>query len=411
VSSDRDLAFPESPWIISVDDHVTEPPDLWTSRLPTWYADRAPRVVRDRATFHMKAGIFSFDRGDPDGRWCDFWTYEKVMAPLPLISHAVGFEHVDNLPVTYDDVVPGCWQQRPRLEDMTRNHVEASLCFPNVLPRFCGQTFMEEDDKELGLLCVQAYNDWMIDEWCAGDGFGRLIPNTLVPLWDPRLAAVEVRRCADKGSHAIAFCENPSVLGLPSVYDSRRWWDPLFQACEDTATVVNMHIGTSSQMPSTAPDAPYVLTSILMFQNSMSSMLDFIVSGTFDRFPGLRIAYSEGQIGWLPYAIARADRVWADPHDGGHDELPPNPPSTYVPGHVYGCIFDDDTALHCRQLIGIDQIMFEVDYPHSATSFPNTRERAQLMCKAAGLTDEETYKLLRGNAIRAYGLDRFGIRD
>jgi hypothetical protein len=162
-------------------------------------------------------------------------------------------------------------------------------------------------------------------------------------------------------------------------------------------------------MPSTSPDAPYEITSILMFQNSMSSMLDFILSGVFERFPRLVVAYSEGQIGWLPYAIRRADKVWADPHDGAGGDRLPRPPSTYVPGHVYGCIFDDDTALACRDLIGIDQITFEVDYPHSATSFPETERLATKMCDEAGLDDDERYKVMRGNAIRAYGLGRFGI--
>ena len=398
------------PWIVSVDDHVTEPPDLWSARLPKRFADRAPRVERDRARFHWRGGVFSFDRGDPDGQWCDLWAFEGVEVPLPLISHAVGFDSVDNLPVTYDEVAPGCWQKGPRLADMTTNHVEASLCFPNVLPRFCGQTFYECDDKELGLLCLQAYNDWMIDDWCAGEGRGRLIPLTLVPLWDPDLAATEVRRCAAKGSHAVAFCENPYELGLPSVHDPRRWWDPFFRACEESETVVNMHIGSSSQMPTTSPDAPYEITSILMFQNSMSSMLDFVLAGVFERFPRLVIAYSEGQIGWLPYAIRRADKVWLAPHEHrrGEERLP-RAPSSYIPGHVYGCIFDDDTALHCRHLIGMDQITFEVDYPHSATTFPHTIDRAQEMCDEAGLDEDERYKLLRGNAIRAYGLHRFGI--
>ena len=122
----------------------------------------------------------------------------------------MGFDSLDVTPVTFDQIRPGCWKQKERLEDMDANHVEASVNFPNVLPRFCGQAFLERQDKELALLCVKAYNDWMIDEWCAGDGKGRLIPMTIVPLWDPLLAAEEIRRCADKGSHAIAFTENPT---------------------------------------------------------------------------------------------------------------------------------------------------------------------------------------------------------
>src|SRR5690606_19512772 len=142
------------------------------------------------------------------------------------------------------------------------------------LPRFCGQAFYERDDKELALLCIKIYNDWMIDEWCAGDGKGKLIPLTIVPMWDPQLAVEEDLRCADIGSHAVTFSENPYPLGLPSVHTGH--WDPFFAACEQTDTVVNMHIGSSSRMPSTSPDAPFIVSSTLTFQNAMGSLIDYI---------------------------------------------------------------------------------------------------------------------------------------
>src|SRR5690606_37922420 len=103
-------------------------------------------------------------------------------------------------------------------------------------------------------------------------------------------AAQEVRRCAERGAHAVSFCENPYQLGLPTVHDERRWWDPFFRACEEVDTTICMHIGSSSKMPTTAPDAPYQITSVVMFQNSMGSVLDFVLSGAFERFPKLRVA-------------------------------------------------------------------------------------------------------------------------
>jgi predicted TIM-barrel fold metal-dependent hydrolase len=404
------------PWIISVDDHVTEPPDLWTSRLPSRYVSRGPRVERDRVKVHPDARLMQFEIGASDGVIADYWLFEGAPIKTGLltpITHAIGFEKkMSNTPMTYDQIHPGCWRQNARLADMTRNHVQASLCFPNIVPRFCAQTFLEAMDKELGLLCVQAYNDWMIDEWCRGDGAGRLIPLALLPLWDPVLAAQEVERCAAKGCHAVSFCENPHDLGLPSVYDPRGWWDPFFRACDETKTNISMHIGSSEVIPTTASDAPYMMTSILMFKDSMTSMLDFILAGVFERFPHLTVAYSEGQIGWLPYAIRRADKVWAGKDkEGGSYRRTPNPPSSYIAGHVYGCIFDDDTALRCRDLIGMDQIMMEVDYPHSACAFPNVTEVALDLCRQGGLNESERYKLFRGNAINAYGLGRFGIES
>jgi predicted TIM-barrel fold metal-dependent hydrolase len=404
---------PAIPQIISVDDHVVEPPDLWTNRLPARYREVGPRVVRDRAKFSFSGGVFSYEKGTPDGEWCDWWIYDQLVYPFPKLSAAVGFDDLDVTPTTYDDIRPGCWIQSERLADMTANHVEASICFPNTLPRFCGQTFYEQGvkreggDPELARLCVQAYNDWMIDEWCAGEGAGRLIPLTMIPLWDAELAADEVRRCAARGSHAVAFSENPHPLGLPSIHSGH--WDPFFTACQETETVVCMHIGSSSRMPATSPDAPFIVSSTLTFQNAMGSMLDFIFSGTLERFPTLTIAYSEGQVGWMPYVLERADKLWAERGDNSFGTSLPHPPTSYVPGRIYGCIFDDETGLKNRDVVGIDQICFETDYPHADSTYPHSEKVAADICAQAGLDETETYKLVRGNAIRAFGLERFGI--
>ena len=401
------------PWIISVDDHVTEPPDLWTSRLPHKFRDRGPQVRRDKILVPADARQGGTVFGHPDGRLGDFWIYDGKPAGgmLTPIVHAVGFDEqkIVHMPMTYEEIHPGSWLQRPRLADMTSNHVEASLCFCNVVSGFSGQLYLREPDKELGLACIEAYNDWMIDEWCAGAGHGRLIPLALLPLWDPVLAAREVRRCAAKGGVAVSFLENPHDLGLPSVYSGA--WDPFFEACDETRTNISMHIGSSPKIPTTAPDAPYMMTSIIMFIDSMTSALDFVLAGVFERYPNLKIAYSEGQIGWLPYAIRRADKVWrAKDKEGAGYKRTSHPPSSYIKGHVYGCIFDDDTALICRDLIGMSQIMMEVDYPHSACSFPNVVEVATGLADTAGLNAEERHMFFRGNAIEAYGLERLGIR-
>ena len=402
------------PKIISVDDHVVEPPTLWTDRIPKKYHDRCPRIERDKGIFNFEGGVFSYEKGAEDGKWGDWWLYDDLVYPFPKLSAAVGFEDLRLEPVTFDDIRPGCWIQKDRLADMESNHVDVSICFPNVLPRFCGQAFLEREDKDLALLCVKAYNDWMIDEWCAGDGVGKLIPLTIIPLWDPKLAAEEIHRCADKGSYAVTFSENPYHLGLPSVHDPGRFWDPFFQACQDTETIINMHIGSSSKMPSTSPDAPFAVSSTITFSNAMGSMCDFILSGVFERFTTLKVAYSEGQVGWMPYVIERMDKIWEERthDDGGTFGLSlANLPSSYIPGRIYGCIFDDEIGLKNRDIIGMDQITFEVDFPHADSTFPETKAVATRIVEKAGLNDDEIYKLMRGNAIQAYGLERFGITE
>jgi predicted TIM-barrel fold metal-dependent hydrolase len=282
--------------------------------------------------------------------------------------------------------------------------VEASICYPNTFPRFAGQGFAERADKKLALAALQVYNDWMIDEWCGGAGRGRLVPLTLVPLWDPELAAAEVRRCASKGGYAIAFTESPAKLGFPSLFTGA--WDPLWEACTESDTVVTMHIGSSSSMPTTSDDAPLAVSMSLNAQNAQGSVCDWVFSRTLERFPAIKLAYAESQIGWMPFLLERMDGVWHE-NVGGIDL--PEPPSTYVRGRVFGCIFDDAHGLKSRDEIGADQILFESDYPHANGTWPHTRAVAERLCAQAGMNAEESAKLVRGNAISCYGLERFGI--
>ena len=401
----------ELPLIISVDDHVVEPPGLWQERLPARFRDRGPRIER-RKLKRGAGGVGGGNMGfveDADGQWCDVWLYDDLEYPFMTLMAAVGFEELGFDVTTFDEIRPGCWKQPERLEDMDASHVEAAVCFPNVLPRFCGQTFYERKDKELALLCVKAYNDWIIEDWCAGAGRGRLIPLTIVPLWDPALAADEIRRCAGKGSFAITFPENPNPLGLPSLHDPSRHWDPVFAACAETASTLCMHIGSSSRMPTTSADAPFIISSTLTFQNAMGSLLDYIFSGTLERFPDLVVAYSEGQVGWMPYVLERADKLWEERSDNSFGSFLRRAPSSFVHHRVYGCVFDDPVGLRNRDAIGIDQICFETDYPHADSTFPHSKKVLTDICAQAGLDEEEIYKFTRGNAIRAFGMERFGI--
>ena len=277
--------------------------------------------------------------------------------------------------ITYDEMRKGCWDPKARIEDMDANQTEASLRFPSF-PRFCGQTFMEAEDKELSDLCVKAYNDWMVEEWC-GDSDGRLIPLIIIQLWDAELAAAEVRRNADRGVHAVCFSEIPPYLGLPSIHTD--YWEPFFRACDETGTVISMHIGSSSKMPSTSADAPAAVGSTLTFGNAMS--VDdrlAVLRLARARCPTSKLAYSEGQIGWIPYILERADKVWEDNRAwGGVADKVPEPPSTYYYRQIYGCFFDDEHGLDSLEKVGIDNISFETDYPHSDSTWPHTLETAK----------------------------------
>jgi predicted TIM-barrel fold metal-dependent hydrolase len=242
----------------------------------------------------------------------------------------------------------------------------------------------------------------MVEEWC-GDSDGVLIPLIIVPLWDAELAAAEICRNAERGVHAVCFSEVPVHLGLPSIHSG--YWDPFFRACEETTTTINMHIGSSSRMPATSADAPDGVAATLSFNNSMVSLSDWLFSDNLVRFPDLRLAFSEGQIGWLPYLLERADTVWKEHRAWISTKgLTPEPPSFYYRRNVFGCFFSDYHGVESRDKIGIDTITFETDYPHTDSTWPNTRQVAEEHLR--GLSDEEKYKILRGNAIRMLSLDR-----
>lgn len=396
------------PWIISVDDHILEPRDLWQKELPAKWRDRGPRTSREKAKLSFRGGKMSLERGAEDGQWCDIWLYDDLVLPTGLLHAAGGLppEQQDNVPAIYEDFRPGTYDQAARLADMDLNHVQAAINYPNTFPRFCGQGFLEREDKELALACVKIYNDWIIDDWGGGPGKGRLIPLTLVPLWDAELAAAEVRRCAAKGSYTIAFSENPAKLGLPSLYTG--FWDPLLDACTETNTTISMHIGSSSSMPTTCDDAPLAVSMSLNSHNAQGSVCDWVYSRRLELFPEIKLAYAESQVGWMPFQWERMDSVWHE--DVGGVRLP-EPPSSYVKGRVFGCIFDDLHGLRSRDEVGMDQIIFECDYPHPNGSFPHSRKVAHRLVTAAGMNAEECYKLLRGNAIAVYGLDRYGITE
>ncbi|MFC1409238.1 amidohydrolase family protein [Streptacidiphilus sp. N1-12] len=398
------------PWIISVDDHTVEPPNVWQDRLPAKYSATGPRIVRaPLAEMTFVGGRFAPRMGAPgsEGTIADWWVYEDLHRPLTRLDTAVGYprEEVRLEAITYQQMRPGSFSIPERLEDMDLNHVQSALCFP-TFPRFCGQTFTEAKDRELGLLCVRAYNDWMVDEWCGPVARGRMIPLAIVPLWDAELAAAEVRRNAARGVRAVCFSEIPPHLGLPSIHTDS--WDPFLRACEETGTVIAMHIGSSSRMPSTSADAPPAVGSTITFANCCFSMVDWLMSGKFDRFPGLKIMYAEGQIGWIPYILARADVVWEENAAwGGVADKVFTRPSEVFAEHIYGCFFDDPHGVRNLDAIGGANVLYETDYPHSDSTWPKSREVAE--SQMGHLEPEVVEQLVRGNAIQLLDLTPEGL--
>ena len=248
-------------WLISVDDHILEPPNLWLDRVATKDRDRAP---------HMET---------IDGM--DYWLYDGKRFPSSGLSAVAGKskEEFSPEPLAYSDMRPGCYDSSARLEDMDRAGILASLCFP-TLTRFCGQLFMEASDREFGFELLKHYNDWIVEDWC-GAAPGRYIPLMLIPMWDPPMAAKEMERMAAKGVTAFAFSENPAPIGLPTIHDQGRYWDPVMSTANELGMVASMHVGSSSQVPQIAPDSPFMANLTWGAIRTSGAMLSWLFSGMF----------------------------------------------------------------------------------------------------------------------------------
>ncbi len=367
--------------VISVDDHLIEPRDLFERRMPAALAERAPTVITD-------------DNGD------ERWVYEdRSYSQMGL--NAVAGRAKDEWsmePARFDDMRRGCWDVEARITDMDIDGVWASLCFPSLIAGFAGTMFSKSHDPELGLACVKAWNDWHHEEW-AGPYPERLIPLQLTWLGDPRLAAAEIYRNAERGFKAVSFPENPVDLGLPSVHLDH--WDRFFAACEETETVVCLHNGSSSWTSIRCPRPPLELMTTLFSVNALAAAADWLWGGIPTRFPAMNIAFSEGGVGWVPMLIDRIDYVmthsatgtsaWRDPHLSPTDALRRN---------FWFCTIDISSSMALRHHIGIDHIMIESDYPHADSTWPDTQ--AQLAAGFAGYPDDEIRKITWENAARLF---------
>jgi predicted TIM-barrel fold metal-dependent hydrolase len=374
---------------ISVDDHVVEPPDLFDGRVPARYADSAPRVV------HTDAGN-------------DVWVFNGAEIPNIGLNAVAGRpkEEYGVNPTSFEEMRPGCYDIHERVKDMSAGGVLACMCFPSF-PSFSGRLFAGCEDKDLALAIVQAYNDWHIDAWC-GTYPGRMIPMALPVLWDPALCAAEIRRVAAKGCHSVTFTENPAALGLPSFHSEH--WDPMWQALVDEGTILNIHLGSSGQLAVTAPDAPMDVMITLQPMNICAAAADLVWSRVFKQYPALKVALSEGGTGWIPYFLDRLDRTYDMHRAWTGQDFGDRVPSDVFREHILTCFIADPIGLALRDEIGVDNICWEQDYPHSDSSWPEAPEELARMAARYAVPDADLDRITHENAMRWYRFDPYAHR-
>jgi predicted TIM-barrel fold metal-dependent hydrolase len=365
---------------VSVDDHIIEPPHLWQSRLPAAMRERGPRVVE-------------LDDGTEAWRYEDqvVQTFRGSARTLP------GFDDEPRGVARFSEMRPGCYDPKARLTDMDLDGVWAQVAFPDF-SRFAGHRFLGSADTDLATACSKAYNDFVLDEWCATDP-ERLVPLGVLPLWDVEASAAEVQRIAAGGMKAIAFSENPAALGLPSMHTDH--WEPLWDAVDDAGLVVCLHIGSSGRLIKSSDDAPPCMVLPHMGANSMVACTDWLFTGVLDRHRAIRVAFSEGGAGWVPYLLEQAEKVYDAP--GFRAQIGSSrPPREVFAEQMYVCFMCDDTAMRMIDVIGEDNITWESDYPHEDGFFPHSRERLERTL--AEVSEPIARKIAEGNARRLFGI-------
>ncbi|MGH9081213.1 MAG: amidohydrolase family protein [Acidimicrobiales bacterium] len=366
--------------VISVDDHLVEPPDMFEGRLPRRFAGRAPKII-ENSRGHQ---LWEFDGG--------LYSQVGMNAVAGRRPECVSLE-----PTRFEDMRRGCWDIHARIADMDINGVWASLNFPSQITGFSGKVFSTASDPELGLAVTRAWNDWLYEAWWQPYP-DRIIPCGITFLTDAARGADEIRRNADRGFRSVTLPERPHRIGLPSLFSG--YWEPIMAACQETGTVVSLHVG-SSGMPDMPEDGPLVALGATLFgQMSLSACAEWVWSGLPSRFPELQIAMSEGGIGWVAMLLDRLDNI-VDRSGYGRDfDASGLRPADVLQRNFWFCTIDDPSTIETRHRIGLDHIMVEVDYPNGDSTWPDTQEVIERCW--GHLPAGDLRKLTHENAARLY---------
>jgi predicted TIM-barrel fold metal-dependent hydrolase len=379
---------------IDTDTHITEPPDLWTSRVSTKkWGDAVPQVKT------------------VEGR--DFWFIHDEVVGAPGFSTMAGFNgSVPEGPMGYDDILKSSFDAHERLKHMDTEGIYAQVLYPNV-GGFGSAGFLKLKEPELMLECVRAYNDFLID-WCSADP-NRLLPVAAMPFWDVNECVKEVERTVAMGHRAILAGSQPDFWGQPALVD--RYWDPFWAAVQDAEVPISFHIG-SGDMSDLFEDknnlgarANFARASSLIFMANVTCLADIIFSGICHRFPKLNMVSVESGVGWMPSYLEAAD--WQFIGSETRKEHPEYDllPSEYFKRQIYGCFwFESDGARDALTHLP-DNIMWETDFPHPTCQHPGleggaTQRPADYARDTfAGVAEATIEKVLYSTAAKLYGVE------
>ncbi|MGE0540677.1 MAG: amidohydrolase family protein [Dehalococcoidia bacterium] len=306
-------------------------------------------------------------------------------------------------PPNYEEAHPGSYDIHERVKLMDEEGIWAQVIYPNV-GGFGSQRFLMMKDPELMLACVQAYNDFLA-EWTAPykDRFVRI---AAMPFWDPDACIAEMERTRKMDFAGMLFCSDPSVYNFPALSDEH--WDNLWAAAQDLEMPVNFHIGSAAIGEDTRPrprlgrQANFALGTVKMFLSNADVVADVCYSGILRRYPNLKIVSVESGIGWVPFLLEAMDHQWRE--NAVNKERPDDLlPSEYFRRQVYTCFwFEQIAPSRLLDVIGVDHVLFETDFPHPTSLYPATTVREHIATCFGEQPEWMRRKVLFENAAALY---------
>lgn len=373
--------------VVDADTHISEWYDLWTSRAPAKFKDRVPQVQ------------------NVNGRWdwvMDGRTLNREGASSAILkdgSKTVGMGFRD---LQLADVHAGAHDLKARLAYMNEEGIAAQIAYPNLLG-FGGQKSMLID-AELRNLSMTIFNDAMAE--MQADSGNRIYPMAMVPWWDVDLAVKEVERCAKMGMRGINMNSDPHIHDLPHLGDPH--WYPLWEACTSLDLPVNFHIGASDESmswfaqglwPGHPDEVQLAYGSLMLFVGNMRVLANILLTRMLERFPTLKIVSVESGAGWVPFFLEALEYQMREAAMAFKDS-----PKEIFQRQIYICSwFERENIVDTARQIGINNLMFETDFPHPTCLYPNPLDHMQTALEA--MTREEREKVFGSNAKRVYNLD------
>jgi uncharacterized protein len=389
--------------IIDADSHVSEPRDIWIDRMPKKWGDLIPQVRDDNGEEAWFVG----------GK-----RMASVVASSSMrLNHETGARYRD-MPSDvsvyaagngYADLHPSSYDAKARLGAMDELGLYAAVLYPN-LNLVINDLHEQYGDPAYKLDVIRAYNDWMID-WSSADP-SRLIPLALVPYFDPEVAATEIYRCKEAGHRGLVTTGRPHWHGHPPLSDKS--WDPMWQAAQDTGLSINFHVGANENFLSQYVNAERIeaetprgmvarATTDILLDNA-STLSDLLFSGVCARFPELKFVLVETGMGWVNFCLEACDyhfkRYGVAEARPDFKELP----SFYFHRQVYTTYWFEKMRPFHLETLGVDNLMFESDYPHPTSLDPSDIKWA-MDEGLAGLTQLDKEKIMWRNAAKVYGLE------